>query len=150
MLSICIHFYHVLFVFNIKNHLFITWSTEETEHVWFLLRIITGLPQNKVQKHTRDQLHNQCRIFSHHCSAYLVRWCTSCLNALVARYTYISRQYNVKWLPGKETALTHGQWRRKYMQQDTQSYPFLQEAMLILLLTYHLLLETVELDGFLV
>jgi hypothetical protein len=44
----------------------------------------------------------------------------------------------------------HGHWRRKYMHQETQSYPFLQEAMLILLLTYNLLLETVELDGFLV
>jgi hypothetical protein len=30
------------------------------------------------------------------------------------------------------------------------TYPFLQEAMLILLLTDHLLLETVELDGFLI
>jgi hypothetical protein len=44
----------------------------------------------------------------------------------------------------------HGEPRRKYMYQDTQSYSFLQKAMFILLLTYHLLLETVELDGFLV
>jgi hypothetical protein len=44
----------------------------------------------------------------------------------------------------------HGQQKIKHMHQNIQAYPFLQEAMLILLLTYHLLLETVELYGFLV
>jgi hypothetical protein len=36
------------------------------------------------------------------------------------------------------------------MLKRPQSYPFLQEAMFILLLADHLLLETVELDGFLI
>lgn len=39
---------------------------------------------------------------------------------------------------------------KKSMLQWMQSYPFLQEAMFILLLTNHLLLVTVELDGFLI